>query len=215
MSSPRRHHAGVPGRDEIWVWQIPLRRVAGEPLALTDGERRVAADFVSAAARDRFIASRTLMRECLGRLLGRDPRAVDLVDSPDGKPALAEPVLSFNVAHAGALVLIAVSRPRRLGVDVEQIRPGVDVRAITEEALGAADRETVTRAVEREGVRAFFRYWTRYEAVVKARGDGLCLPLPDLPQVAAGFAIRELDVPPGYVGAVAADEGPWEIVPCA
>ena len=215
MSRPRPDGSQMPGRDEIWVWQVPLRRAARELLALTDAERRVAAGFVSAGARARFIAGRTLLREYLGRLLGCDPLAVDLVDGADGKPALEEPVLSFNVSHAGDLVLIAVSGPRRLGVDVEEIRPGLDVRAVTEEVLGAADREAVTRAVEREGVRAFFRYWTQYEAVVKARGDGLRLPLTDLTQVAAGFDIRELDVPMGYVGAVAADGGPWEAVRCA
>jgi 4'-phosphopantetheinyl transferase len=205
----------MPGPDEIWVWQMSRRRVAGAPLALTPAERQVAAGFVSAPARDRFIVGRTRLRECLGSVLGCDPLAVDLVEGPDGKPRLGAPVLSFNVSHADDLILIAVSRPRRLGVDVERIRPRRDVRAITEGMLSAADREAIMRAVEREGGRAFFRYWTWYEAVVKARGDGLGLPLADLAQVAAGFDIRELDVPPGYVGAVAADGGPWEAVPCA
>jgi 4'-phosphopantetheinyl transferase len=204
----------MPGPDEIWVWQMSRRRVAGAPLALTPAERQVAAGFVSAPARERFIAGRTLLRERLGWVLGCDPLAVDLVEGPHGQPALREPVFAFNLSHAGDLVLIAVSRPRRLGVDVERIRPGVDVGAIITHALGAADREGVTRAAAREGTLAFFRYWTRYEAVVKARGDGLGLPLADLAQVAAGFDIRELDVPVGYVGAVAADGGPWEIVTC-
>ena len=139
---------------------------------------------------------------------------MDIVDGPDGKPALADPVLSFNISHAGEWLLIAISRPRRLGVDVEQIRPDRDVRAVTEELLDAADRDAVTRAAGQEGVRAFFRHWTRYEALVKARGDGLVVPLRGLAEVAAGFEVRELDVTRGYVAAVAADGNPWRVVRC-
>jgi 4'-phosphopantetheinyl transferase len=214
MCNPWREGSGRPGRDEIWVWQTPVRRPGHEPRALTDTERQVAAGFVSPSARERFIAGRTFLRERLGGLLGCDPLAVDLVEGPHGQPTLREPVLAFNLSHAGDLIVIAVSRPRRLGVDVERIRPGVDVGAIITHALDATDREGITRAAAREGALAFFRYWTRYEAVVKARGDGLRLPLGDLGHVAAGLDIRELDVPVGYVGAVAADGGPWEIVTC-
>ncbi len=205
----------MPARDEIRVCQVFLPEAAREPMSLTDAERRIADGVEGARARARYVAGRTLLRRRLGRLLGCDPLSVQIVCGPDGKPALAEPALSFNVSHAGDLVLIAVSRPRRLGVDVEQIRPALDARVIVEEVLGAADREAVRRAMEREGERAFFRFWTRYEAVVKARGDGLRLPLPHLCQIAAGFDIHELPVPLGYVGAVAADEGPWEAVRCA
>jgi 4'-phosphopantetheinyl transferase len=207
--------SGTPGFDEVWVWQTALRRAAREPASLTEGERRVAAGIQGARARARYIAGRTLLRRRLGQLLERDALAVDLVDGVNGKPALREPVLSFNVSHAGDLVLIAVSRPRRLGVDVEQIRPDRDVRAVTEELLGPADRRAVTDAVAREGIEAFFRYWTRYEALVKARGDGLVLPLRDLAEVVAGFDVHQLDVATGYVAAVSADGGPWRVVRCA
>lgn len=205
----------MPARDEIHICQTSLHDAARQPQSLTEAEREIADGIRGARAHARYVAGRTLLRRRLGRLLDCDPLSVPIACDPDGKPALAEPALSFNVSHAGELVLIAVSRPRRLGVDVEQIRAGLDVRAVVEEALGAEDREAVERAVEREGARAFFRYWTRYEAVVKARGDGLLLPLRDMRQVAAGFDVHELDVPAGYVGAVAADGGPWQAVRCA
>jgi len=88
----------------------------------------------------------------------------------------------------------------------------LDVRVIVEEVLGPADRAAVKRAVEREGERAFFRYWTRYEAAVKARGDGWRLPLQEVRDVAAGFDIHERDVPMGYGGAVAAGRPSFSVV---
>lgn len=202
----------MPSPDEIWVWQASLRGAAREPLSLTSAERRVAGGIQGARARARYVAGRTLLRRRLGPLLGCDPLSVDIVDGPDGKPVLAEPVLSFNVSHAGDLLLVAVSRPRRLGVDVEWIRPGFDPSAVTEALLAPTDRDAVTDATAREGVGAFFRFWTRYEALVKARGDGLRLPLPELAEVAAGFHVRDLDVATGYAAAVAADANAWRVV---
>jgi 4'-phosphopantetheinyl transferase len=162
----------MPGHDEIHVWVISWRRAAHAPCLLTDVEHEVAGSIVSRGARARYVASRTLLRRHLSRILGEDPLAVRIVEGPDGKPDLAEPVLSFNLSHAGDLIALAISRPRRLGVDVERIRPDLDVCAVTEELFDSADRDAIGRATEREGARAFFRYWTRYEALVKARGDG-------------------------------------------
>lgn len=212
MCSGGSDRLAMPGLGEICVRQFSLKRAACEPPSLTEAEFRVA-DGMHGRARARYVVGRTLLRRWLGRLLGCDPLSVTIIAGPDGKPAVAKPVLSFNVSHAGDIVLIAVSRPRRLGVDVEQIRPGLDIRMVIEEMLDTADREVLSRVVEREGREAFFRYWTRYEAAVKARGDGLRLPLAGLTQVASTFEIRDLELPPGYVGAVAAD-GPWETVIC-
>jgi len=70
------------------------------------------------------------------------------------------------------------------------------------------------------GVRPFFRCWTRKEAYIKAKGQGLWLPLsqfdvsleagvenallatrPD-PSEAAQWSLREVAVGPGYVAAL-------------
>jgi 4'-phosphopantetheinyl transferase len=209
-----RRGGTLPGVDEICVWSVALHRAAREPVTLTAAECRIAGSIRSGRARARYVAGRTLLRRRLGWMLGRDPIAVEIVYGPDEKPVLADPVVSFNVSHAGDQILIAVSRSRRLGVDVERIRRDFDLHAVSEELLARADREAIARAAAREGVRAFFRYWTRYEALVKARGDGLVVPLRGLAEVAAGFEVRELDVTRGYVAAVAADGNPWRVVRC-
>jgi 4'-phosphopantetheinyl transferase len=177
-------------------------------VSLTDAEHDVAAGIEGARARARYVTGRTVLRRHLGEILECDPLAVDITDGPDGKPALADAALAFNVSHAGDWLLIAISRPRRLGVDVEQVRPDRDIGPVIEHALAPADRSVVCGG-------GFFRYWTRYEAIVKARGDGLVLPLRPLAEVVAGLEVQELDVAPGYVGAVAADRGPWRVVRCA
>ena len=207
-----RQGGALPAVDEICVWSVALHRAARETVALTAAERRVAGSIRSGRARTRYVAGRTLLRRRLGGMLGRDPIAVEIVYGPDEKPALADQTLSFNVSHADDQILIAISRPRRLGVDVERIRPDFDFHAVSEELLESADRDAIAHAAAREGVRAFFRYWTRYEALVKARGEGLLVPLRGLAEIAAGFEVRELDIASGYVAAVAADGNPWRVV---
>ena len=65
----------------------------------------------------------------------------------------------MNVLHSGAFALLAITADRRVGVDVERIRP-----------INGRDLE---RLPERERQPAFYRCWTRKEAYLKARGDGL------------------------------------------
>ena len=202
----------LPAPDEIHVWLASLHPGARELPALTHAEQDVADSIGSRGARARYVTGRTLLRRQLGRMLGRDPLDVPIVEDPDGKPALAEPVLSFNVSHAGDLIAIAVSRPRRLGVDIERIRPDFDPGVVTESLFDTADRDAIACAMARDGARAFFRYWTRYEALVKARGDGLTVPLRGFAEVAAGFEVRDLDATADYAAAVAADGGPWRVV---
>src|SRR6185503_1727872 len=85
--------------------------------------------------------------------------------------------LEFNLSHSGALALVAAARGRPVGVDVERHRPGVETleiaaRFFTPRELGAL------RALDADGrVAGFFLCWTRKEAYVKARGEGLTVPL--------------------------------------
>jgi phosphopantetheinyl transferase len=91
-------------------------------------------------------------------------------------PAL-HPLVQFNLSHSGDLVLIALGRGRALGVDVEQIRMDVATENIAVRFFSDKERRdlaSVPPVLQRE---AFFACWTRKEAYVKARGDGLSLRL--------------------------------------
>jgi 4'-phosphopantetheinyl transferase len=140
-----------------------------------------------------------------------------------GKPHLSgHPDLDFSLSHSGGLALIAVARGRRVGADVERLRPRTDVLAIARGSLSARERRVVeggetdaarrgetdaarrgeTDAARRE---AFFRCWTRKEAYLKGLGVGLAGGLDSDPDDAPGWQVRSLPAPPGYAAAVAAE----------
>ena len=116
-----------------------------------------------------------------------------------------------------------------MGVDVERIRPEVVQETIAEHFF--APREVIVlRALPAPlQATAFFACWTRKEAYIKAKGDGLALPLdqfevslaPDEPaallrtawdsQEAACWALQDLAPAPGYRAAVAVAGHDWHL----
>lgn len=117
-----------------------------------------------------------------------------------GKPRLAGERLHFNLSHSEALALIAVCRDREVGVDVEWMRPGLNVIALAERALPPADAATVRDATETEREALFYRHWACHEARLKCLGIGLGTPPPPgSPPV----AVETLEVGAEYAAAVA------------
>lgn len=215
----------IDGAD-ILVVRGRIVDLARAPL-LVPREQRHAETLGRAAAA--FVAGRTLVRRILARIL-RGP--IEIVEPPDGKPHLAEAVVraprahevvpsagacgpppvqssrstrvDFNVSHAGELVLVAVARGRRVGVDVEQVSHRRDVLAIADGALGPdAALELRRIAIEHRAAR-FTCWWVRIEALCKATGAGLTVPVAPPPP---GFAVRDIAVHAGYRAAVAFDGG--------
>ena len=136
------------------------------------------------------------LRRILAARLGRDP---DIVRGPQGKPHLADDTVAFSVAHSGDRALIAVAASGPIGVDLEQHRP---LRAADLAGRFFTAREAAIVAADPD---AFFRIWTRKEAMVKAEGGGLSLPL-DTIEVSGdvpGWCFVDLDVGPGWSAALA------------
>ena len=159
-----------------------LSRVATLEQTLAADERTRAGQFHFQKDRTRFIVARGLLRAILGRYLGRDPRALRFCSNPYGKPSLApesggDAPLSFNVTHAGALALYAVTRNRAIGIDLEDIRVDVECDSIAEHFFSPLERRMLRAVPPAMRPEAFFRCWTRKEAYIKARGEGLSMPL--------------------------------------
>ena len=194
-------NSGSETGPEIAVVRGCIADLARDPLLAPDEQRRAEGLLPAAAAA--FVAGRTLLRRVLAGWLHVDPGPIRITHEPDVKPRLdrAHTDLDFSVAHAGDVVLVAVARGRRIGVDVEPISSRRHVTAIAEAALGPdAAYELRLLPAERRAAR-FTCWWVRIEAVCKATGAGLMFPVDDT--IPPGFTVRDVAMPVGYRAAVA------------
>jgi 4'-phosphopantetheinyl transferase len=161
---------------ELWVWPLDIGAdERGRFFAmLSEDEVARAERFVFERDRHRYIAARGRMRETLARLLGAKPAELRFAYSSHSKPSL--PVsLHFNLSHSEGVAALGVSRTHELGVDVEHVRPLKE--DIAERFFSRAEVTALRALPEHEQLSAFYRCWTRKEAVVKAIGEGLSRPL--------------------------------------
>jgi len=97
-----------------------------------------------------------------------------------GKPSLdlkyGRAPLRFNMSHSHNLILYGVTRRREIGVDVEKIRPLLNMDLVAASLLSRDEhaRFSALPVCQRQG--AFFRYWTLKEAYTKAIGKGFAQP---------------------------------------
>ncbi|MDX3577442.1 4'-phosphopantetheinyl transferase family protein [Streptomyces sp. FL07-04A] len=142
---------------------------------------------VAPADRARFLVGCALSRLLLGELLGLSPARVPLrrvcprCGGPHGKVRLAMPdapaPYDFSVTHSGAVIGVAVSSDGAVGLDVEDVEAPLDVEGAARTALSPTELAALHALPPAERRPAFLRVWTRKEAVLKALGVGLRMPL--------------------------------------
>jgi 4'-phosphopantetheinyl transferase len=97
-----------------------------------------------------------------------------------GKPAIFDvgPIdLRFNLSHSHGYALLAVTRGREVGADVEYHCAKVATEDIAKRFFSAAEVEAITKLPKHLHVDGFFKCWTRKEAYIKGIGTGLSFPL--------------------------------------
>ena len=191
---------------------------------LADDEREKAGRFHFRRDRDRYVAARGILRRVLARHLAAAPEHIRFAYGPYGKPYLEAPRssedLDFNVSHSGGLAVFAVGR-NPMGVDVEAVRELSDMLPIAERFFSQDEVRDLRAIPAAERAAAFFRCWTAKEAYIKARGEGLSMPLDrfavsllplegtvdlrvfDVPEKARSFRLTRFSPRAGYVAALA------------
>ena len=214
---------------EVHVWHGSLE---ASPDAVTPAEESRARRMGSPRRRREFLVCRGALRCILGGALGIDALAVPIVEGAHGKPRLGpdrRPPIGFNVSHSGDRFVVAIALGMEPGVDIERIRARRDLAGLARWSFSLAEQEEVAAAPE--PMDAFYRVWSRKEAVIKADGRGIAIGLDRfdvnagepsalldacwegaVPGEAARWSLHSLEAPSGYVAALAVRRPAVEVI---
>ncbi len=159
--------------------------------------------------------------------MNRAPGYLEFDYGPQGKPTLRTELpqqsVQFNVSHSHDVALLAFAIGRHLGVDVELVRKfaGEEIAERYFSSQEVMELRSLSPSLQDEG---FFLCWTRKEAYVKARGEGLHVPLksfhvtltpgkPERLHTTDGlhWSIRSLRPDPQHVGALVGEGRGWKL----
>jgi 4'-phosphopantetheinyl transferase len=211
--------------DVVQIWlirsDVPATLLADLAKVLDEDEQRRARLLLADRDRCRFTAAHGAVRVILGDHLGVPPGQVRWTHGPHGKPELAGACAGTQVSlsHSAGLAALAVTRRRRVGVDLQRLEENIDPGHMATRYYPAAEARFVASASGRAAqLSRFVRLWARKEACVKVPGghlmQGMMLPTrgrsplivsdPDgaLP---GPYLVRDVRAPPGFRAAVAVE----------
>lgn len=165
----------------IW-WATPVPNEQRYLDLLDEAERGRHAAYRREIDQRRFLTGRAMAKTVLAARLGMPPASVvfdatcEDCGKPHGKPRL--PGVEFSISHSGDRIGLAVTSAP-VGLDVETDDRKADDGLISY-ALNETERRALADLSAAERTAAFFQYWTRKEAVMKATGKGLRIPLQSI-----------------------------------
>jgi 4'-phosphopantetheinyl transferase len=230
--SEERHPGEPIRRGEVHVWTASLQTgpegLLRYSTLLSEQETARASRYVFARDREHFIVCRGILRELLGSYLFVPGKSLEISGAGFQKPALAQTFhhqdLRFNLSHSHGFAILAFSLGLEVGVDVERIRHDIEDEEVARRYFSNAERAELAKLGGTDRKRAFFLCWTRKEAYLKARGDGLKVPLdsfsvtlrPDRlvrlsSQDSDHWSLHSLEVAAGFAAALAVEGTPTRI----
>jgi len=216
--------------DSVHVWLIRLQAdedtLTQLASTLAPMEKKRAETFHFDRDRNRFVAGHGMLRTILARYLRTEPTQIWFEYGPNGKPLLggqfARSGLQFNLAHCKDLALLAATRGRVVGVDLEKVCVMEGAEEMAACFCSPQEKAEFDSLPVDQKDEAFFRLWTRKEAWLKATGKGIGGSLDKvevsfrvdetarfihLPEqagtVAHGWKLQEFIPSPGFVAALA------------
>ena len=195
----------------VWVIRFEDMKAAADRWVdiLTDNEVGRAGRFYRTIDGLKFAGTRVILRRLLGRYTTTQPKDVILRISPLGKPMVetgGHSSINFSVSRSGDFAVMAFSRTKRIGIDIEFVDESILSFRNTRDAARMFGLP-VSRMASPAAGPSFYNGWTRREAYLKALGIGLfnesAKTLCSVDENV--WLVKPLAIAPGYAGAVAVE----------
>ena len=200
-ASIREYATRVPSTIEgacLWLLRldVPAESIPGYRDVLSADERVRADRFRFERDRRRFVVCRALLRHLVGAAAGVACERVAFTYGPFGKPQLDLATdIRLNVSHSDDRALVAITQGAEIGVDIERMNAQIDMESLAGQVFSALEEGRFQEVAPALRVGAFYAGWTRKEAYIKARGDGLQRALDSFDvELAPGRPARLIDV---------------------
>jgi phosphopantetheinyl transferase len=200
----------LPGREhtrpQVFVLPPSVPRARPHRAGATLHERRADAS----AERQR---SRRFRDQVLSAALGVPAHDLRFDIETGGRPRLVEPAgVDVSVTHAGRAVGVAIAAGPAIGIDLEPIRAELAATGRFRRAFSDAEWSTIHGAQDPD--LELLRTWTQKEALLKALGLGLTVPLRDVLRGGARLAPSTLELrPPGDLDPLSRTWSVWSFAP--
>lgn len=192
------------------AWLADALEMLSGSEALRVQRRRIPAD------RDALALAYGLHRLLLGEMLGLDPAAVPLGRDERGCPRVAAGIAYTSLSHADGLIAVAMTTSGPVGVDIEPSARASAMAEIAHCVCHPGESASLLALAEPARNAALLALWVRKEALLKAAGVGLAVPMDtfaasaDQPLVrpVAGTVAHQVRMLEGGDQCVAAVAGP-------
>jgi 4'-phosphopantetheinyl transferase len=168
---------------DLWIIHLgsPALPVSKYLALLSDSEKTRMGQFHFDEDKWRYAAVHAGLRKILAGYLSIDPETIQFILNSYAKPALVDDQnpqqLQFNLSHSNGLALIAVSTIQPVGVDVERIKHLTNHLKLAERHFSPDEIDVLKQKDRSVSSAAFIQLWAGKEAFIKARGNGMSLPL--------------------------------------
>ncbi|MDD1724018.1 MAG: 4'-phosphopantetheinyl transferase superfamily protein [Methanospirillum sp.] len=198
LSDPEQIHAVMPGSDPVAIYEIDMSVLlslsSSYASLLPESERAKAAGKFHEEDRLFTLCSYGIRRVLLSRYTGISPEEISFGEDPYGKPFIRNRnsyLISFNVSHSKDRFLMGICRNRDIGVDIQQIDPGIPVMKIARRFFQPVDYGYLASLPGDELISEFYRIWTMKEACIKAVGKGFSFPAEQIPRMSSNPFIMD------------------------
>ena len=211
--------------NEVHIWLV---QVNGEKISLdfegllSSAEQDRASRFKFETDRRRYVVAHVALRSILSIYVNSAAQELQFESGPYNKPKLApihaKKKFEFNLSHSHERALIAVTRGREIGVDVERVREDFAFDEVAQRFFTPREVAALHALPPHLQRVAFYKCWTSKEAFLKAKGTGLSGPIDEV-EIALtdegvrvkgtlpNFSLVELFVGGDYVAALAVEGG--------